>query len=245
MAIVNCCLRGNDCTWGKLNNQNAVVLQLLTDMAQESGFKLYSFTIELSFTEQHPAALSPQDNPANIALRILEPPSPKGLKGGETIHHLVTETSVQPEVSSGPTNLKAVQWKRRKERDIKASWYYRSHRLSDKHSSLTIAKWIWEANTDNPQIEDVCHLYAGLILQHPGQPFYVSCKIRGRLVRPLQAFLQWFKFGDDDAPIVTEILTHESDEDLQDLVRGLENRIVRLIRHSVASKLPPLLMLGK
>ena len=245
-ATVNFCLRAHECTWGKFKDQDTVVLVLLTDQAQEHGFKLHNFTIGLSFTEHN---LTP-DNlcHANTALKILEPPSPGSLKGGEITQHLLTERNVQPEVSTGPANFKVGQIKQTRERDVRSSWHYHSHRNSDEYGAFTIAKWVWEANADNPQIEDVSHLYSGLILQHAGEPFYVGCTIRGQLVQSLQAVShsvrRWFKFGhrEGEEPKLTKIMTRRSAEDLEVVAKELEGKIVRLIRSGATSMSPQLTM---
>ena len=247
-ATVNCCLRAHDCTWGRFKDQDTVVLVLLTDQTQERGFKLHNFTIRLSFTEHNLTPVT-QDNifrANSTALQILEPPSPSSLKGGEITQHLRTEMNIQPEVSTGPANVKVGQVRRTKERDVRSSWHYHGHRHSDEYGVFTIAKWVWEANTDNPQIEDVSHLYSGLILRHAGEPFYVGCTIRGQLVQSSQAVShfvrRWFKFGhrEGEEPTVTKIMTRGSVGDLEVVAKELEEKIVRLIRSGATSMSPQL-----
>jgi hypothetical protein len=252
-ATVNCCLRARECTWGKFKDQDTVVLVLLTDQGQEHGFKLHNFTIGLSFTEHNLTPVTRDNlcraNTAVTALQILETPSPKNLRGGETTQHLLTEMNVQPEVSTGLANIKVGQMRRTKERNVRSSWEYHGHRKSDEYGVFTIAKWVWEANHDNPQIEDVSHLYSGLILQHAGEPFYVGCTIRGQLVQSRQAashsVRRWFKFGhrEGEEPKVTKIMAHRSVEDLEDLevvAKELERKIERLIRSGATSMSPQL-----
>jgi hypothetical protein len=103
-----------------------------------------------------------------------------------------------------------------------------------------MATWTWKANRYNPQTEDVGSLYSGLVLQHPGQPFWIGCKIRGQLVRSTKAILNGlkFKYGhrDDEGPTFAKIQTQHSGEDLQGVVDKLDDQIVRLILAAAASK---------
>lgn len=237
-ARVNCCLRGDYCKWGRLNGKETVVLQLLTDPRQESGFKLDTFTLELSFTEHDPNLHNA--TPANGVLRLLEPPSPKYLKGDATTQHRGIELTLAPQVTTGPAGVQLGQVKWTSDRDVKKYWVYHSHWNRDEHDIHTIAEWIWQANRHNPQVEDVAILYSGLILQHPCRPFWVGCKIRGQLVPSTKMILNAFRFKyghkDDERPTFTKILTRQSSEDLQDVVNHLDDEITNLICGAAASK---------
>jgi hypothetical protein len=234
---VNCCLRGNYCKWGKYKDNDCVVLQLLTDPREESGFKLNNLTVELSFTEHDPNLGSVA--PPNERLRLLEPPLPRYLRGGGTTQHRATEVNVQPQVTTGPTGVQAGQIRWTREGDVRDYWLYQSHWGGGQHGSFTVATWIWKANRYNPQPEDVSHLYSGVILRHPCQPFWVGCKIQGQLVRSTKAMLNgFFKFGhkDNERPKFTKLQTRQSSQDLQDDVNELDDQIVKLILDASASK---------
>jgi hypothetical protein len=61
--------------------------------------------------------------------------------------------------------MKVGQVKRTWDRNIiKRSWHFHGHQQSDRYGVLNMAKWIWEANSDNSEIEDVSRLYSGLVI---------------------------------------------------------------------------------
>jgi hypothetical protein len=95
----------------------------------------------------------------------------------------------------------------------------------------TNSQWTWKAVAENPDIEDAGALYAGLVIQHPAQPFYITCKVHGKLVNLGRRYM----FGDDDERhYYTCVHPQSSQESIQDEVKDLESEIVRLITEASA-----------
>ncbi|EXJ92580.1 hypothetical protein A1O3_01132 [Capronia epimyces CBS 606.96] len=174
-AYVNCALRGNNSKWGKLRDKDAAVLQLLIDPRQQDGFKLRELVLELSFAEADPslvpapttiatatapttttvaATVSATPN-AEPSLVILEPPSPKNLKGKTTIQHSAHELLVQPQVGAGGISIGGMGLKTTKDKDVERSWRFKSHWANNELGLYTTAQWMWKAVAENPDIEDV------------------------------------------------------------------------------------------
>lgn len=236
-ARVTCSLRGKHCTWGRLDEENGAVLQIVTDLDQENGFKLSQAILEVSFMEHDPAQdhLSPTGK-----LCIPEIPSPRSLKGIASTQHVNFERVLNPNLPLPQGNFQVGSVKSTKDLEIHRSWVYHSHRPPDQYNGLTIAKWNWEANRDNPEIEDVGQLHSGVVLQYPGGPFWVGCKVRGKLV----SVWRRFKYGhrEDELPKYTEIRTPslQSNVDIQPLADDLENKMIELNASAAAGKLPTL-----
>jgi hypothetical protein len=252
---VNCALRGNSSKWGKLRDKDAAVLQLLIDPRQDEGFKLRELVLELSFAEKLPeaATLAPTTAratpsttpgatigaistaaaaaPTEPSLIILEPPSPKYLKGKTATQHNSREVLFQPEFGAGGISLGGVGTKFTKDKDVERSWRFQSHRANNHMGFYTKAQWTWKAVAENPDIEDVGALFAGVIIQHPGQPFYLTCKVSGKLVR----LGKQFRYGnDDELPYHTLVHPKPSQQNLEVEAGRLEKDIVDLIAQAAA-----------
>ncbi|KIW64993.1 hypothetical protein PV04_07286 [Phialophora macrospora] len=256
-AYVNCALRGNSSKWGKLRNKDAAVLQLLISPRQDEGFKLRELVLELSFAEKLPAdststpapttaratasttpgatigAISTAASaaPTEPSLIILEPPSPKYLKGKTATQHSSREVVFQPEVSAGGINVGGIGSRFTRDKDVERSWRFQSHWANNEMGFYTNAQWTWKAVAENPDIEDVGALFAGVIIQHPGQPFYLTCKVSGKLVQ----LGKQFRYGtDDERPYHTLIHPKPSQQNLEVDANRLEKDIVDLITQAAA-----------
>jgi hypothetical protein len=235
-AYVNCALRGNDSKWGKLREKDAAVLQLLINPRQDEGFKLRELVLELSFTERDPrldaTSVSTFIGP-EPSLLILEPPSPKYLKGKTATQHVSRELSAQPQVGAGGVSVGGIGMKSTSAKEVERSWRFQSHWSNNDLGLYTNAQWTWKAVAENPDIEDVGALFAGVIIQHPGQPFYMTCKVRGKLVH----LAKRYRYGNDDQrPYFTRIHPRSSEENIQKEAEELEADIVKLIAGAAASK---------
>lgn len=234
-AWVNCCLRGNNSKWGTLQGGNAAVLQLRVDPSQNPEYKLKELTLELAFSELDPRAKTSNTIVASPrpSLLILEPPSPKHLKGKASIQHLSQEILAQPQVGAGGFNIGGIGLKTTKDKEIERTWRFHSHWTNNASGHYTNAQWTWTAVSENPDIENVGALYLGVIIQHPNQPFYLTCKINGKLIN----LGKRFRYGkDDEQPFVTLIYPQQSQQDIEKEAQALENEIVALIEGEGASK---------
>lgn len=242
-AYVNCALRGNNSKWGKLRDKDAAVLHLLIDSRQDPGYKLKELMLELSFVERDPRG--PTSPPMGVAtasakvtgipkepcLFILEPPSPKYLRGKTATHHLSREVLLQPQMGAGRVSTGGVGLKSPDEKDTARSWRFQSHWASNELGFYTDAQWSWRAVSENPDIEYVGALYAGVVLQHPGQPFYLTCKVSGKLV----GLGKKFRYRNDaNRPYHTLIHPRPSQQNLQSDVDQLEDKIIDLMAKAAA-----------
>jgi hypothetical protein len=241
-AYVSCALRGKNSKWGKLGDKDAAVLQLLIDPRQDDGFKLSELVLELSFAETDPQQ-APSAGPASVvgataiaqepSLILLEPPSPKYLKGKTAVQHGSREILLQPEVGAGGVSIGGIGVKSTKDKDIERSWRFHSHWANNEFGLFTNAQWTWKAVAENPDIEDVGALFAGVILQHPGQPFYLTCKVSGKLV----GLGKKLRYGtDEDRLYYTLVYPKLSQENLDKEAKQLQDDIVDLISRAAASK---------
>ncbi|OCT48653.1 hypothetical protein CLCR_05031 [Cladophialophora carrionii] len=259
-AYVNCALRGNSSKWSKLQGKDAAVLQLLIDPRQDDGFNLKELVVALSFVEELPSASTVATTtptgvvvstaarptigavPTMITARrepsliILEPPSPKYLKRRATTRHSSREVLLQPQLGAGGVSVSGVGTKFTNDGDVERSWRFQSHRANNETGVYTTAKWTWKAVAENPDIEDVGALFAGVIIQHPGQPFYLSCKVTGKLVQ----LGKKFRYGnDDDRPYHTLVHPKLSQQDLEVEAEQLEENIVDPIAQAAVRLLIP------
>ena len=88
-------------------------------------------------------------------LVILEPPSPKYLKGKTNTQHSSREVRLQPEVNAGGVSVGGVGLKTTKDKDVERSWRFQSHWANNELGLYTNAQWAWKAVAENPDIEDV------------------------------------------------------------------------------------------
>ncbi|OAP57233.1 hypothetical protein AYL99_07971 [Fonsecaea erecta] len=234
-ASVNCCLRGNKSKWGTLQGGNAAVLQLRVDPAQNPKYKLKELVLELDFSEMDPRVATSNTTAASAqpSLLILEPPSPKHLRGKALIQHLSQEFLAQPQVGAGGFSIGGIGLKSTKDKDIERSWRFHSHWTNNASGHYTSARWTWTAVSENPDIENVGALYLGIIIRHPNKPFYLTCKINGKLVN----IGRRFRYGDDGEPsILTLVYPQTSQQSIEKEAKELENEIVALIEGEGASK---------
>lgn len=211
------------------------MLQLRIDPRQDEGFKLRELVLELSFTEGDPGLDATSCTPATAepSLIILEPPSPKYLKGKTATQHVSRELIAQPQVGASGISVGGVGVRATKDKDIERSWRFQSHWANNELGFYTNAQWTWKAVAENPDIEDVGALFAGVIIQHPGRPFYLTCRVKGKLVN----FGKMFRYGnDDERPYFTIINPKPSQQSIQKEAEELEKEIVDLIAHAAASK---------
>ncbi|ETI26462.1 hypothetical protein G647_03239 [Cladophialophora carrionii CBS 160.54] len=170
------------------------------------------------------------------SLNILEPPSPKYLRGKTSTQHSSREVLFQPQLGVGSFSFGGIGPRFTNDRDIERCWRFQSHRVNNEMGVYTTAQWTWKAVAENPDIEDVGALFAGVIIQHPGQPFYLSCKVTGKLVQ----LGKKFRYGnDDDRPYHTLVHPKPSQQDLEVEAERLEEDIVDLIAQAAARVLIP------
>lgn len=238
-AYVNCALRGNKSKWGKLRDKDAAVFQLLIDPRQDAGYKLRELVLELSFAESDPrdptspttgevttAPTEVAPAPKEPCLLILEPPSPKDLRGKTATQHVSHEVLLQPHLGARGVSFGGAGPKKTHDNDIERAWRFQSHWANNELGLYTNAQWNWKTFSENPDIDDVGALYAGLILQHPGQPFYLTCKVSGKLV----SLGKKFRYGNDgNRPYHTLIHPRPSQQNLQNDVDQLEDTIIELM----------------
>jgi hypothetical protein len=94
----------------------------LTDLAQESGYKMHDFT----FTQNDPTSLVLENQRASNCRTSISK-----YHREEMTHRQLTETNVQLEVDlciTGAANIKVGQVKRTWDRNIKRSWHFHGHR---------------------------------------------------------------------------------------------------------------------
>lgn len=75
-----------------MEDQDAAVL---TDLAQESGYKMHDFTVVLSFTQNDPTSLVLENQRASNCRTSISK-----YHREEMTHRQLTETTVQPEVDA-------------------------------------------------------------------------------------------------------------------------------------------------
>ena len=105
------------------------MLQLRIDHRQEEGLRLRELVLELLFTEGHPGlgATSCLPSTAEPSLIILEPPSPKYLKGKAATQHVSREPIAQPQMGAGGVSIGEVRVRVTEDKDIERSWRFQSH----------------------------------------------------------------------------------------------------------------------
>jgi hypothetical protein len=232
-AYVNCCLRGNHSKWGKFRDKDAAVLQLLITPRQDDGYKLRELVLELCFSECDPLQETKSCDSKEPSLIILEPPSPRYLRGQALAQHISREISALPQVGAVGISLGGMGLTVNRSQDVARAWRFQGHRSSNDVGTYTNAQWTWTAVAENPDIEDVGALYAGLIIQHPDQPFYITCKVQGKLMHLGRRYL----FGNDyEQPCYTCVYPQSSPQNIEEEAERLESSIVELITQAAASE---------
>jgi hypothetical protein len=211
------------------------VLQFLIDLRQDQGFKLSELVLELSFTETDPHidATSYQPTSCGPSLNILRLPSPQNIKGGTVTQHASRELMAQPQIDVGGIGVGGIGVRVSIDRDIQRSWHFRSHRSDNGHPLYTNAQWIRQAPAENPDIEDIGALYTGVTIEHTGQPFYLTCRVEGKLAALQKRFRYWQA---KKIPYFAVINPKPSQQSIQKGVEELEDEIIKLITRGAASK---------
>ena len=104
------------------------------------------------------------------------------------------------------------------------TWKLRSSAISDKESGLPrTARWTLEANQDSHHVQSRT-FHGGIAICHPGQPFEMTCQVRGKVTKP--GGLR-FKFSNEHhKPRVWRIVPQTSDEDIKQHIDQLEAEMV-------------------
>jgi hypothetical protein len=230
VAVRSIMLQGNHCQCGKLNGGDAGVLTFLTSFSQEKGYRLDQVTVDICFLEHEPNS----DN-ANRKLKLLEFPSPiKAIHGEPRTERVSNKTTVYPKVQVLGNGGELGGNERTYETSFVRSWCYSSNWESDEYGNLTIAKWTWQADEGDPQVQHVGPLYSGVVVGPLCQPFWVGCSIKPRLSRSKP--LKWLRRfvgrpnEEESQQAFTKILLNPTDTDLGPLVDGLDVKIHQLMR---------------
>jgi hypothetical protein len=219
-------------------NKHAVVLQIEIDARLEYGAKLNELCLDLALLQDDPnQAKNPQrpEEQATGTLLILEHPSPTPLKGETESVHITRAYTLSPQVEALGVSASVGSRSSSRVQDLnRAPWHFRSYWSNDPLSrKYTTAQWRLTATADNPEFEDLGLLYAGLVLQHPKQLFYISCKASGKLTKRFHHFKSR---GRDERPYYTCLTPEDSKEQIEQHVRALDSVLGRLMHSAAPSK---------
>jgi hypothetical protein len=225
-------LGGNDQQWGKLESMDVGVLKFLTTLAQEDGYRLDQITVDIYFTEHNPEDC--ELFLKNLALVLLKPPCPtKIIRGEPRKEHIIRKSSVYPKLQTPIGGGELGGSERTYETDFVRSWSYSCCWHGDRHGKLTMAKWMWEADHGDPQVQHVGPLYSGVVVGHLCQPFWVGCKIQPLLTRRgLSKYWKRYRgksMDNDDKYKFTQIPLSPTNANLGTVVAGLDEEITQLM----------------
>jgi hypothetical protein len=225
-------LGGNGRQWGKLGSMGVGVLKFPTNLVQEKGYRLDRVTVDVCFTEH-----KPEDHElflANTALELLKP-----LCLIETIHgeprkeHVVRKSTLYPKVQTPGGGGEFGGSERTYETDFVRFWSYSCYWHSGRHGKYTVAKWKWEADEGDPQVQHVGRLYSGVVVGHLCQPFWVVCKVQPLLTRRgLSKYWKRYRgqpMEDDDKYKFTQIPLSPMNTNLGTVIDGLDKEITQLM----------------
>jgi len=104
-------------------------------------------------------------------------------------------------------------------------WRFWSNRLSDDDSGVAMAaRWIWESNASQELKGRVLH--CGVALHHLGEPFRVTCQVRGKVSKPGGIIL---KFSNQHHEPRSWLLVPQAcDENLQGYIEKLQVSMEKL-----------------
>jgi hypothetical protein len=209
----------------------------MIDARQDNGYKLNELDLELSLLRVDPNRhQDPQQSQeqTNRTLLILEPPSPRYLKGKNLTVHASRQYTIEPQVEALGVNISVGTITGSRDQYLERTWHFQSHWSNDPVSGqYTTASWQWTATADNTEFEDVGALYAGLVLQHSNQPFYISCKASGKLAKRRHRFRAR---RDDERPYSTRLTPQASTEQIEQHARDLDSVLYDLNLHAAPSK---------
>jgi hypothetical protein len=160
------------------------------------GYKLRDFELDIQFAQGpnpslpgiHPSDTTAEDQDLQSpAVWLLQSPSPsplpeyiEGRPWSETQSRGIT---VEPSGQIGVGGGSLGSFSRTTEKSIFYKWQFRSYPISDEHNHLTTAKWIWESNKNNPQVEDRGTLHGAVVLRSAGTDLLLQCNVEGRLCK--------------------------------------------------------------
>lgn len=224
--------------WGRLDQQQAAVLTFHTDLLEPEGYKLRSLQVKLAFSD----SMSPCGSIPKV--KMLKRPSPRKVRGGETVRSGETNWNINPQIPTPIGDLTIGNYEQRENFDRKGYWTYESHLEGLEQNAV----WLWTANDANSSNEDTGGLDGGVVLGHAGDDFFVSCTIEGKLVSRTSDLIwsarRWFKFrsrdvsGKDAYLRITPQSRPGPQPDLTQAVEGLEQKMQELMEKSLASESP-------
>jgi hypothetical protein len=227
---ITCCIQSRACKWGKHESEHAAILSFLINASQPPDFKMHHFEIELCFSEQSSLAVGPSQSSLEPGLYLIALPSPSWVGGTPTMSHDTRQVNVQPQVEAAGVNASLFGYTRGRESDTGRSWILSSSWSPDPNDrAFKTAKWRWEANSDNPQIDDRGALYTAVALRHSAQPFQIVSTVNGKLIskNPLRKYMLSPR-RDSEQPCFTKILPSTSDDDLKADIETLEAYMIGL-----------------
>ncbi|KAJ0413312.1 hypothetical protein BJY00DRAFT_63680 [Aspergillus carlsbadensis] len=193
---VSCILAPDGIIWNRYKNKTVVIIRFQLRPIEPPGYKMRSFELDISFAPVSHAnsssvsggtsadtANSESSYPSVWLLQNPFPnPLPEYIEGrpwSETHSQGFTvEPSVQ--VGAGGGNLGSLF--RTTEKSIIHKWQFRSYAIADEHNRPTTAKWVWESNKSNRQVESRGALHAAVALHSSRTDgLLLQCKVEGRL----------------------------------------------------------------
>lgn len=234
---VTCSVQARDSRWGKHKQQDTAILYFMINASQPPEYKMHHFEIDMRFSEHVDALSGVSAQQQDPGLYLLDPPSPKWVGGSPTKVQRTKQINVQPQIEAMGAGGSLGGYSRSEEADVSRSWIFRSSWIADCNGLYKAANWIWEANVDNPQVEDRGVLYTALALRHPAQPFNIVSTVNGKLMK--DSSLMRFKLSprsNSEPSCTTRLLPLSSDEDLEAEILKLEEHIVLLNTRPAASK---------
>lgn len=201
-ARVSCWTCPSNRKWGTRDQRHAAVMlfHIEADPGGQSGI-LRHFELELKFSTLKPTIPGPEQ-PPEISTESLED------RGDEQVDVCLI----------GPPSPRSVS-------HTTKEWIFWSIRLSDEETGQALAaRWTWESSVAHELKGRVLH--GGLALHHPGQPFRVTCHVRGKVTQSPNIIL---KFSDrHHEPRSWKLVPQRCDRDLQQDIDLLEEQMKEL-----------------
>ncbi|KAL4747466.1 hypothetical protein BDW72DRAFT_196679 [Aspergillus terricola var. indicus] len=131
--------------------------------------------------------------------------------------------AVEPSAQAGAGGGSLGSVFRTTERLVNRKWTFRRYPISNEHGHPTAAKWIWEANKSNPQVEGRGALHGAAVLQSAGtDDLVLQCRVDGKLCNGW--WWKKFKARDSEPALWLAKLGSPSDT-FEDLFNSLEKKI--------------------
>ena len=243
---VNCWVSPKGRRWGKYtlekNVHDAGVLRFQITLDQPPGHKLSHFELELMFSDsiapQRVAPGRPSQAVTSAGVSLLQRPSPAYIEGLPMNNNITSEARFNPQAQVGGTGGSAIEVTRTSSRQVPRCWVFRSVPsknllLAGGESTMSAAKWVWEANPYNPQVETRGTLHGGVAVRHERKAFLVSCNVRGKAFS--SGFRFWFGTKKNE-PRLWQMEPRTCDEDITAQVDRLEAEMEALNRAVAARR---------